>query len=475
MATKTARLSLNKAELGDLIRDIHLVLYDQNWEIVDTLAKDEDVQNHVSDTNIHVTKDGALQTGLNAEMVGGRRAEDLALAGHDHDAEYYPRTEADSLFALKSATYTKTEADDRFALKTAVYTKTEADSLFAAQADVYTKAESDALYPQRTEVYLRTEAEDTFAAKTEVYTKTEADGLFAAQANVYTKTEADSLFAAQADVYTKTESDNRYPQRTEVYLRLEAEDTFAAKTDVYTKTEADSLFAAQANVYTKAESDARYVGIDEFSTHQHARRIAIPFHNLDFYWQLEVTQAGAPAWSVLNSAYSGLTNTAAGIDLTALCPDPVYTYRATFAFSFADTTFSADGHIRLLYHRLAADNYCYLDLNPYTNTVRVVQVSSGVETEVATLASPPALAAWTSDQAGELGNPPAAGPFYVMTVDVSGTTATVRYESVSSMAYDPAGLAEVATHTVESSAVKCGWAIAAVPNVNIHHFVLDAK
>lgn len=427
MATKTTRLGLNKAELQDLIRDIHLTLYGENWDIIDTLAEQEELEDHIYNDGIHVAKDGALQVGLNAEMVGGSRAEDFAPAGHDHDATYYPRPEADALFALKSATYSKTECDNLFATKTSVYTKTEADALFAAKADVYTKTEADSRYPSRTEVYLRTEAEDTFAAKTDVYTKTEADG----------------LFALQGDCYTKAEADARYPLATDVY--------------------------------TQAEADARYVQLAQYNVHQHQRRIAFPFNNLDFYWLMEVTQTGAPQWSVAASAYSGLTNMAAGIDLRALCRDAARLYGACFVFSFADVTFSADGHIRLLYHYSSADTYYYLDLNPFTNAVRVVQVNSGAETELATLTSPPALVARTTDQAGELGNPPDFGPLYIMAVDVAGITASVRYGSVNTALYDAASLLEVTTHPVEEAVSRCGWAVTGVPGLNIHHFVLDIK
>lgn len=192
MAVKTERLGLNKTEGKDLVRSLLITLLNENWEILDKLARETDLNDHIDDINIHVTKDGTLQNGLNAEKVGGLTSEELL--DHDHSDLYYTREEADNEFAGSAAVYTKDEADQKFAALDDVYTKDEADQTFASLDDVYTKDEAD----------------QTFASKEEVYTKEEADEKFTSLDNIYTKDEADQTFAALADVYTKEEADQKF-------------------------------------------------------------------------------------------------------------------------------------------------------------------------------------------------------------------------------------------------------------------------
>lgn len=162
MATKTTRLGLNKIEPLDKLREVLLGLFNANWEIIDTLCRDSDLEEHKNDSSVHVTKDGTLQEGLNAEMVGGARLGDLALAGHNHDGSYY----------------TKAEADGRYPLKTDVYTKNEAEGLFAAKSDVYTRDECNTIFAQKEDVYTKEEVNNSFALKADVYTRTEIESMF---------------------------------------------------------------------------------------------------------------------------------------------------------------------------------------------------------------------------------------------------------------------------------------------------------
>lgn len=94
MATKTNMLGLNKAEPKDLVKVTLTTSFNENWDKIDSA-----IGEHVSSSTVHVTKDGSLQVGLNAEMVGGLRAEQLAAAEHNHDDRYYTRAEVDALIA----------------------------------------------------------------------------------------------------------------------------------------------------------------------------------------------------------------------------------------------------------------------------------------------------------------------------------------------------------------------------------------
>lgn len=103
MATQTERLGLKKAELNDKLREVLTTMFNENWEKIDELALDVDLQAHIEDEGSHVTKDGKLQTGLNAEMVGGKKVEELAPAEHDHNDLYYTKQEVDSQLSQVSS------------------------------------------------------------------------------------------------------------------------------------------------------------------------------------------------------------------------------------------------------------------------------------------------------------------------------------------------------------------------------------
>ena len=124
MATKTPRLNLNKGEGVDLVRSLLTDLFNENWDIIDTLARDSDLKDHVQNDNVHVTKDGTLQVGLNVEKLNGFTADQLSKVGHQHDNLYYPRSEADDIFARQIDVYTKQASDARYALGKYVYNKT---------------------------------------------------------------------------------------------------------------------------------------------------------------------------------------------------------------------------------------------------------------------------------------------------------------------------------------------------------------
>lgn len=96
MAQKTARLGLNKAERGDYVKKLLTTDFNENWDKIDNLALDSDLKAHTADESIHVVKNGSLQIGLNAEMVGGLKAADLAPASHNHDDIYYTKQEIDN-------------------------------------------------------------------------------------------------------------------------------------------------------------------------------------------------------------------------------------------------------------------------------------------------------------------------------------------------------------------------------------------
>lgn len=96
MAIKTAVLGLNKAEPRDLVKTTLITYFNENWDKIDSAFG-----SHLNDSDIHVVKDGTIQTGLNAEMVGGFKAEDLAPAQHDHDDKYYTKEEIDAIIALR--------------------------------------------------------------------------------------------------------------------------------------------------------------------------------------------------------------------------------------------------------------------------------------------------------------------------------------------------------------------------------------
>lgn len=109
--------------------------------------------------------------------------------------------------ANKDDVYTESEADALFALKTATYGKTECDGLFATKATTYTRTEVDGKIPSLT----------AYAKTVDVYTKTQADTQFAPKATTYTKVEVDgkipslTAYAKTADVYTKAEVDGKIP------------------------------------------------------------------------------------------------------------------------------------------------------------------------------------------------------------------------------------------------------------------------
>lgn len=145
MSTKTGRLGLNIAEDSDYLRTVLVEQFNENWAIIDSkMVNMDEFTAHTGSDSIHVQKDGSLQAGLNAEMVGGIRAEDLARADHTHP-EYCTKAEADASYMAAGSAYTRAELNDLLTSNTVVYTRTEADSVFAQKSSVYTRAEIDSL------------------------------------------------------------------------------------------------------------------------------------------------------------------------------------------------------------------------------------------------------------------------------------------------------------------------------------------
>lgn len=456
MAVKTPRLGLNKTEPGDYVRQVLLEHYGENWDIIDTLCRNEDFERHRDDSSVHVAKDGTLQVGLNAEMVGGLKVSDLSAAGHNHNDLYYTKTESDGRYPLRAEVYTKEEADQRFALDSEVYKIPEADALFARKADVYLRPEADSTFAKATNVYTKAESDARYPLKTDVYTKTE----------VYTKAESDARYPLKTDVYTKAE----------VYTKTESDQRFALISDVYTKTEAGTLFALKDAVYAKAEADSRFAAASAFARHQHALQYAVTFNDLSFYWLMDVSQSGV-AWSTCPSAYGGLTMNAAGADFTAVGRWKGLNYSATLVFAFESVDTTAQRRVRLVYDYISSTSYCYAELEVQSNSLRVARWDSGTETALYEGASGVALEVRTVDQVAELGSPPSAGPLYVLHVDVENGQATVRFGRTDTSIYDASQLPVISTHNLNSAntPTRAGVALLNALGATIHCFVFSLK
>lgn len=135
----------------------------------------------------------------------GKQASDFAAAVHGHDALYYPRAEADTLFATKAVLaawstqlstdyYTKTEANEKFATATALanvgstlsstyYTRTAAEAAFLSKTtadDLY--APKNGGVPAGTIIFGEKSATETMAAAGYTYVGQQSTGWWVTRA-----------------------------------------------------------------------------------------------------------------------------------------------------------------------------------------------------------------------------------------------------------------------------------------------------
>lgn len=131
--------------------------------------------------------------------------------------------------------------------------KTDAESLYALKTDTYTRSESHELFEVKGSGYSRLESDNKYALRSNTYTRTDIDVAFARKEDVYTRTYSDENFALKSDTLTTTEADNRY-------LLLTNYDPSKTDLSVYlTKEDAAFIYAKQVDAITPSYLQENYV------------------------------------------------------------------------------------------------------------------------------------------------------------------------------------------------------------------------